>query len=235
MNIDTPLVADTQAPEPMEPAQRSLDHPTPAAQVLLAFDASPGDAWSDAPLSQPLAVAPIVVALVSVQLGRTFSGPARQPRNRWKCPHQRLQRARVMNIDPRQRRYQWQPTLIDDDVVLATELSPVRGIGAGLIPAEGGEGTLADSILASFHSICSYWRNLWSTALCRRCQTPACCQSRRRLQHVIPQPQPSSLGKYSQGIPVCRTYRMPVKAARSVSRGRDRPWARVCGPAAAVQ
>jgi hypothetical protein len=51
-------------------------------------------------------------------------------------------------------------------------------------------------------------------------QTPAFCQSRNRRQHVMPEPQPSSCGKYSHWQPVRSTNRMPVRAARSGIGGR---------------
>jgi len=44
--------------------------------------------------------------------------------------------------------------------------------------------------------------------------TPASCQSRKRRQQVIPLPQPNSRGKYSQGIPVLSTNKIPVNASR---------------------
>jgi hypothetical protein len=53
-----------------------------------------------------------------------------------------------------------------------------------------------------------------------RSHTPASCQSRRRRQHVIPDPQPSSWGSICQGIPLRRTKTMPVRQARSETRGR---------------
>ena len=49
---------------------------------------------------------------------------------------------------------------------------------------------------------------------------PACCQSRKRRQQVMPEPQPTSCGRYSQRMPVFSTNRMPVKTARSGTRGR---------------
>jgi hypothetical protein len=49
---------------------------------------------------------------------------------------------------------------------------------------------------------------------------PAFCQSRKRLQQVIPEPQPSSLGSISQGMPVRRTNTTPRRQARSGIRGR---------------
>jgi len=51
------------------------------------------------------------------------------------------------------------------------------------------------------------------------CQMPASCQSRNRRQQVMPEPQPSSCGSISQGIPLRRTNRIPVKQARSGKRG----------------
>ena len=53
-----------------------------------------------------------------------------------------------------------------------------------------------------------------------RSRTPARCQSRRRRQHVIPDPHPSSCGSICQGMPLRRTKRRPVRQARSETRGR---------------
>jgi hypothetical protein len=49
-----------------------------------------------------------------------------------------------------------------------------------------------------------------------RLHSPARCQSRKRRQHVMPLPQPSSWGSISQGMPLLKTNTMPVSAARSV-------------------
>ena len=138
MNIATPFDPDAQEPEAMQSAQRSFNRRAASAEMLFAFDAAPRGAWGDAPLIQPLAVIPIVVALVNVQLARMLAGPARQPRDFRKHPDQRLQQVRVMNIGRQQLRCQRQPVLIDDNVMLTTELSSFRGVGAVVIPADGG-------------------------------------------------------------------------------------------------
>lgn len=139
MDVGSSFVANSQAPEPMQPAQRSVDHPAPAAQALTAFDAAPRDAHADAATVQPPAVAWVVVALVGVQLVWPLARPATQAGARWQRPNQRLQHPRVMDIGPREPGHQRRTALIDDDVVLATELSPVRGIGAGVIAPQGGK------------------------------------------------------------------------------------------------
>jgi hypothetical protein len=51
-------------------------------------------------------------------------------------------------------------------------------------------------------------------------QVPDSCQSRRRLQQVIAEPQPNSFGNISQGTPLRRTNTMPLRQARSGTRGR---------------
>ena len=66
-------------------------------------------------------------------------------------------------------------------------------------------------------SIRSAPRSLASKAWCSSTQTPACCHSWRRRQQVMPQPQPISWGKSSQGRPVLRMNRMPVRTRRSSS------------------
>ena len=48
---------------------------------------------------------------------------------------------------------------------------------------------------------------------------PSSCQSRKRRQHVMPDPQPSSRGSICQGIPLRSTNRMPVGHARSGTHG----------------
>lgn len=59
-----------------------------------------------------------------------------------------------------------------------------------------------------------------SAAIDSRPQTPAACQSRSRRQQVTPDPQPISCGSSSHASPALRTKMIPVKQARSGTRGR---------------
>jgi hypothetical protein len=67
-------------------------------------------------------------------------------------------------------------------------------------------------------------KTLW-----RRSQTPAFCQSRRRRQQVIPEPQPICGGNISHGMPVMSTNKMPVRTARSAMGGRPPLGRGFCG------
>lgn len=48
-------------------------------------------------------------------------------------------------------------------------------------------------------------RSSASRILCSRSQTPAACQSRKRRQQLMPEPQPISWGNISHGMPDCST------------------------------
>jgi hypothetical protein len=76
------------------------------------------------------------------------------------------------------------------------------------------------STTARDQSIWSWRASQSNSAKCISSQMPASCQSRSRRQHVIPEPQRSSCGNICHGIPLRRTKRMPVRHARSETRGR---------------
>jgi hypothetical protein len=111
---------------------------------------------------------------------------------------------------------------VDHNMALAARFAAIRWIRADLLvgTAPPLAATLEPSRLARDQSIRSASPSRSSSTRCKRCHTPACCQSRKRRQQVTPLPHPSSWGRYSQGRPVRRTNRMPVKAARSEMRGR---------------
>ena len=66
-------------------------------------------------------------------------------------------------------------------------------------------------------SIRSARRSCASSKACKRSQTPASCQARSRRQQLMPEPQPSSLGSISQGMPLWSTNKIPARTARSSS------------------
>jgi len=65
------------------------------------------------------------------------------------------------------------------------------------------------SIAARDQSISSASLSFASSSSCSRCQIPASWHSRNLRQQVIPEPQPISCGRYSHGIPVCNTNKIP--------------------------
>lgn len=156
--------------------------------------------------------------LSEMQLVRPASGPTATAAHRRQGIDQLLEHYRVMPIGARDTEDQRDALAVRDDVALAAKLAPVRRVEAGVM-ARGGWprwphpcGRLKSSLPAP--------RNLSSNSRCKRCHTPAACESRRRRQQVIPLPKPSSWGGSSQGMPVRRTNRMPFRAISSLTRGR---------------
>jgi hypothetical protein len=104
-----------------------------------------------------------------------------------------------------------------DQVVLGAAAGAVDRARAGL-GAPPKARTCELSITARDQSIRSASFSLANSNSCKRCQTPASCHSRNLRQQVMPEPQPISCGRYSQGIPVCNTNKIPVSTLRSSSR-----------------
>ena len=109
--------------------------------------------------------------------------------------------------------------LVDHEVVLGALLAAIRGISPCLLAPLLAR-TPSESTLARLQSIATSSPNQLRSVSCSCGQTPATCQSRSRRQHVVPLPQPSSLGSSRQGQPVFRMNTMPPSAARLGIRGR---------------
>ncbi|SDC74561.1 hypothetical protein SAMN05421548_11012 [Paraburkholderia lycopersici] len=217
MNVETTLETNAQFAETGKPGMRELDYPAIPAEPLLTFHATAGDTGRDAALPQVTTAACKVIAFVRMQLARTFAGLSVQARYRRNGIKRALECHRIMPVGTRDRDGQRNAARIYDDVLFCPGLS-----GWGRFPGPPGLETLAASRLARSQSIWSCSRKRRSIARCSFSHTPAACQSRSLRQQVIPLPKPNPFGKYSHGIPVCRTYRMPFNAARS-STVRRRP------------
>ena len=76
VDVCAALVAHSQAPEAIEPRQCMLHHPPVPPEALAAFHASTRDAGRDAALAALATAAPMVVALVRVELVRAPSRAA---------------------------------------------------------------------------------------------------------------------------------------------------------------
>ncbi len=130
MNIDATLKPDTQLAESGQPRMRALDHPAVAPEPVIAFDASAGDAILDASAPEVRAAARIVVALVGMQ----FVGPSQWPvalaAHRWQSINQFFENHRIMAVGPGDAERQRDALAIRNEVALAAELAPVRGVGA---------------------------------------------------------------------------------------------------------
>ena len=219
MNLRQPFVADHQPAELGQPGEGALRHPSEPPQMLARLDAFAGDAGRDPTAPQRGPAPGAVRRLVGVELPGAAAGAAAGLANRHYRIDQRRAAAPVRHVGGREFFRQWDALPLDQDEVLAAWLAAIRRVRPGR-RAPFLAGTLRLSWLARDQSSWPAAPRRSSSVSCRRCHTPARCQSRSRRQQVTPLPQPISCGSRSQGIPLRSTKTMPVSAARSGTRGR---------------
>ena len=205
--VCSPLVAHPEPAAAKQPGECALNHPAIPAQPLGGVDPPSSDARSDATGTQSKAESRRVIRLVSVQLGRALAGTARLTAwtdDRWDRVDQRGQVGCVVGVGSRETDSQGDAIVIHREVVLGARLAAIGRVGAGLLTPLFAR-TLRESTLDRDQSMAASSPNQLRRVSCRRCQTPAACQSRSRRQQVVPLPQPSSLGNSRHGHPVRRT------------------------------
>ena len=213
MNVGTPFIANTQAPELMQPREGAFDHPAKDAQAAPVGCASLRQDRDDAEASQGLAVRGRVVGAVALDAVRSASRVSDLAADRRNGLDQGKELRHIVAVGFGDAGRQRDAVAIGDHMMLAPQLPSIRWRRAGFFPAWCAR-TDEESISARDQS--SWWA-AWSRSSSTRWsrdQTPARCQSRKRRQQVIPEPQPISWGRASHGIPVRRTKRMPVSTRR---------------------
>ena len=125
---------------------------------------------------------------------------------------------RIVTIGSGQLNSERNPATVANQMTLAAQLGPVSRIRPRLRPPKTARIELP-STTACDQSISPKRASQSSKEKWISCQMPASCQSRNRRQQVMPEPQPSSCGNISHGIPLRSTERIPVRQARSCKRG----------------
>lgn len=211
VHVAVALVADTEAAELMEPAERALDDPALAAQAAAVGRAAFREVRHDALGAQARAVGRAIVGAVAVEAADLGAQPVGQ------IDEQREELAGVVVVGRRDRRRQWDALCVGQDVMLGAGLGPVDRVRPRLGPPKTAR-TLLESTATRDQSIFPARSSRRMSAVCSRSHTPAASHARRRRQQVIPLPQPSSCGKSSQPMPVFKTKMIPASARRSSMR-----------------
>ena len=160
----------------------------------------------------------MVIRLVSMQLARPLPGLAAPAFDGHYRIEQLGHRHAVMHVGAREQKCQRQAIAVRQQVALCARFASVRRVGVcGCAPLAGMDALSIQARLQSMRCACCRRR---SSSWCNCCHTPDSCQSRRRRQHVTPEPHFISWGSISHGMPERSTKRMPVSAARSDTRGR---------------
>jgi len=214
VDVRPAFVPDSQTAELVQPTDRPLHHPAIDAQAAAVFGISLGDDGFDASQSQLFPVRIGVVGSVGKDFLRALYGMADLPGNGRNRIHQRDQLRDVVTVAAREPNGKRNAFRIRDEVVFRPVFPAIHGAGAGTFAPPTAR-TCELSTTAADRSSCSSARSRSSRSLWTLSHTPAFCQAARYRQQLMPDPQPISWGRSSQGMPVFRTNRMPVRHWRS--------------------
>jgi hypothetical protein len=222
MNIEPSLVTNGQPPEAVEPGKRPLHNPPMPPQLLAALDATPGDTRYDASLAQSLPVSLGVIPFVSMHLVRALAWSTSSTLDGTDSIYHLLQHRSIRHISTCTFQSEGYSSSADHKMALRAWFAFIRRVlTCALLPFFTPLAlTVCESKQARSHPISPALLRLSSISLCSLSHTPAFSQSRRRRQHVMPEPQPISWGSISHCNPDLSTNIMPVRAARSGIRGR---------------
>ena len=218
MNIVAAFITNSESAKLVKPRKRSLDHPAEDAQSAAVFCSAFGQNCIYAHFSQYNSMRLAVVGSIALHTLRTFPRTSHFAGYRRNRLNQRHKLGNVMTVGACQFHRERDAACIGDNVMFRPQLPSIRRIRAGFRPPKTAR-TDDESTTAREKSILSFSRR-WSRSIrCILSQMPAFCQSFKRRQHVCPEPQPISFGRYCQGIPVFSTKMMPVNTLRSSTGG----------------
>lgn len=213
MNVVPFIVSHAQSATLVKPTVGPLHGPAVAAQAAAVRRPAPGQARANSACPQGPTVRLGIVGAVGIYRVRAMARTARLAINGRNGIDQRNQLRDVVTVRPGDGRRQWDAAGVGDEMMLGAGFATVGRIRPGFRPPKTAR-TLLLSMRARDQSI-------WSASFRRSnktrwivSHTPAAVQSRKRRQHVMPQPQPISRGRSSQPMPVRSTKRMPVIAGR---------------------
>ena len=220
MDIVPFFIPDPQSSLVEQPIERCLHDIAELSQPATVFGIPFGNPRPNAPLSQrPTDLLFSIIGTIGKEVVRTTPGTTSGLLDWRNTVHQRQGHVRFMHIGPRMFDRQRCAPTIDNQVAFRSRFAPIRGIRPGFRPPKTARREQL-SIAARVQSMASALPRSFSKACQIFFQTPAFCQSRRRRQQVMPLPHPISRGRYSQGVPVLSTNRIPVRQSRSDTRGR---------------
>ena len=223
MDMSIALVAKLHAPKRVEPGNSPLNWPTGFTESTAVWRADFCKHRFDVTFAQALTMRLRTIATITLNDLRLTQGSTALATDSGNSRDQRIKLRDVVAIGPCQDDRERDALRVDDEVVLAAEFAPVRGIGPGFFPASMAR-TDELSTSARVKSISPRRRSSASMVSWIRCQTPAFCQATSRRQQAVPEPQPISCGSKFHAIPERKTNTMPVSTARSAMGLRPANW-----------
>jgi len=214
VNITTTLITNSQPSGLVQPGKCSLNYPASFAQTAAIGGSTFGQQGFNLQQSQSNAVWLRIIATITLNNIRTLTRST-TPASYWRnCFNQWKKLRHIVAVSTGDNSGKRYPVGIGNYVMFTTVFASIGGVWARFLPPKTAR-TDAESTTSREKSILPAFRRLLSKIRCILSQTPTLCQSLSLRQHVIPLPQPISLGRYSQPIPVLSTNKIPIKATRS--------------------
>src|SRR3712207_5818238 len=218
VDVVPPLIANREPAVLGKPGQCALHNPPVPPQFLAVLYALSCYPTLDGTLSEGFFTLFVVVSFVGVQLLWTLSRSTTGTLDGLYGVNELFENHRVVDVGCSEHHALRDAVPVRNKVALRARFSFICRILAGFC-APLLAGMLAESKEARSHSMWSASPRRPKSTWCSRSHTPASCHSRNRRQHVTPEPQPISWGNISQGMPLLKTKMIPVRAARSSTRG----------------
>ena len=219
MHVGASLVANQEAPKAVQPRECPFDDPSRDAEAAAMRRAAPGEDGDDALRAEPLPMALRIVAPIALQDIGPPLRPATSAPDLGQSADQRVELRNVIDVRRAHLGHEGDTAGINDDVVFRALLTAIGWVRSSFFPPRSAR-TDALSTTAQRRSSRPRRRSSASNTPCNRRQTPARCHRTKRRQQVLPDPQPISLGSICHGMPLRRTKKMPVNAARFEIGGR---------------
>ena len=214
MDAWTPFVPQIESTKSMEPGQGAFDDPARASQAAAMGTAAFRQLAGDPATLEFVAMGLRVIPAVALHEARLPQGPTRAAAQRRNAVDQWQQLGHVVPVRRREARDDRNPVRVGKNVMFRPGLTAIGRVRSSFFPPRSARSE-ALSTMARARSRRPRRRNSVSRTRWSRFQTPARCHRTRRRQHVLPDPQPISLGSIFHGMPLRSTNRMPVNTARS--------------------
>lgn len=213
MDVVTSFIADAKTAILMQPRKTPFDNPAINPKTTAIISASLSQHRPYALWAKLSAMWFAIISSIAKHRSWTSKRPADLAGNSRNLLNQRQQLCHIVTVGTGQSHRQRDTISVGHHMVFRAFFAAICGVWACFSPPKTAL-TEDESTTAREKSIWSACRNLLRSTWWILSQMPAFCQSLRRRQQVMPEPQPISCGRSSQAMPVFSTNRMPVRTTR---------------------
>jgi len=194
MNIVTAFITNSQSTKLVQPGKCSLDYPAKDSQPATIFRSAFCQNRIYTQLTQCISMGLTVIGSIALNTIRSFTRTTHLTCDWGNRLNQRQKLSYIVAVSSCDFYRKRDTVGIGDNVMFRPQFPSIRCIRARFRPPKTAR-TEAESTTAREKSILSFSRRWLSRMRCILSQMPAFCQSCRRRQQVMPEPQPISFGR----------------------------------------